>query len=128
MDIADSNSLLNAYSATISLIEVFLKSTIAKKERKIKETEIIKSIILNQRNLCLLCKRKYDSQKFIDYENKIINYLNTYFDDELSDCFAVDCKDIFWCLRFKVEITDCLVEASLERFIKLCQKRKYRVQ
>ena len=128
MDNMDSNALLNAYSATISLIEVFSKGIIAKKERKTKEAEIIKHIILNQRNLCLLCKGDYDSQKFIDYENKIINCLNTYFDNELSNCFAIDSKDIFWCLRYKAEISDYLVETSLERFIKMCQKRKYEVQ
>lgn len=122
------NKSIELFTNTISFANDLLSMMLKKKEKKEKQTEILKQIIYNQRCLKYVCKKNYYKEFFIDYENKISDFLKTFFDDEMASCFIKGNIDIYWLLRYGSEIKDEIIEKSLEEFINICKSRKYNIQ
>ena len=119
---------IELFSNTISLAKELLSMALNKREKKEKQTEILKQIIYNQRCLKYVCKKTYNKEYVIDYENRISDFLKSFFDEELSNCFVRGNVDIYWSLRYGSEMKDEIIEKSLKEFINLCKSRKYKVQ
>ena len=107
-----------------NLLETNTKKRIKKEER----TELLKKIILYQRNLKWLRSKEYSSQEFIENQNKIADIIKTIFSVEMADTFVKDNINIYWALRHNAVIDDSIVEQSLENFIHIAKKKGYRVQ
>ena len=122
------STFLEAYAQTLSFIKKVLDVVLKKREKKEKQLDSLKQIIYNQRCLKYVCKGKYDKQFFIEYENKISDFLKTFFDKELSNIFVKGNINIYWSLRYGSSISDNIIEGSLEGFIQECNKRKFKVQ
>ena len=59
--------------------------------------------------------------------NTISEYIQTYYDSELSTIFTSSLKDIYLALRYNSEISEIIIESSLEPLIKELKKRKIKV-
>ncbi|MBP5446294.1 MAG: hypothetical protein J6Y28_09000 [Acholeplasmatales bacterium] len=93
-----------------------------------KKEELLKQIIHFQRCLKHLEPGYYDSNMYIRYENKIDDYLKTFFGDEFALIFTKNSVDIYWALRNKSTINDFVIENMLKEFIVLCNKNGFKVQ
>lgn len=122
------DNIIIAYNKTLSIIDNLMTAILKRREKKEKQLEILQAIIYNQRCLKYVCRGEYDSKFFIDYENRITDFLRTFFDNELADTFEIENKNIYWSLRLGSSIDDFLIESSLEKFIELCNKKKFKVQ
>lgn len=120
-------SILDAYSAIIRLCDTIIKKT-SKKKQKI-ETKIkgLQEIILYQRNLSCYTTKQYDPEEILNDEEYIKNYLKTYYEIDLLNCFEKESENIYWSLRYKSSISNEVIEEFLEKFIKCCKDNGYNV-
>ncbi len=120
-------SILDAYSAIIRLCDTIIKKT-SKKKQKI-ETKIkgLQEIILFQRNLSCYTTKQYDPEEILNDEEYIKNYLKTYYEIDLLNCFEKESENIYWSLRYKSSISNEVIEEFLEKFIKCCKDNGYEV-
>lgn len=120
-------SILDAYSAIIRLCDTIIKKT-SKNKQKI-ETKIkgLQEIILFQRNLSCYTTKQYDPEEILNDEEYIKNYLKTYYEIDLLNCFEKESENIYWSLRYKSSISNEVIEEFLEKFIKCCKDNGYEV-
>lgn len=99
-----------------------------KRIKREEKTELLKKIILYQRNLKRLKNKKYSAQEFIDNQNTIVDIIKTIFDKEMADVFVEDNVNIYWALRQNADIDSFMIEESLENLISMANKKGYKVQ
>lgn len=119
---------LEMFATTLSLIDTMVNQVIKHASNREKKTEVLQNIIYNQRNLKYVCKGDYNISYFLDYENKICDFLKSFFEEEIYNSFIDNNIDIMWSLRSGSKVKDEIIENSLEEFIKECNKKKYKVQ
>lgn len=120
--------VLSLIKELVVLSKKILETNIKKRIKKEERTELLKKIILYQRNLKWLKSEEYSSQEFIENQNKIADIIKTIFSVEMADTFVKDNINIYWALRNNASINDSMVEESLENFIHIANKKGYRVQ
>ena len=99
-----------------------------KRIKREEKTELLKKIILYQRNLKRLKNKKSSAQEFIDNQNTIVDIIKTIFDKEMADVFVEDNVNIYWALRQNADIDSFMIEESLENLISMANKKGYKVQ
>lgn len=87
----------------------------------------MQEIILFQRNLSCYTTKQYDPEEILNDEEYIKNYLKTYYEKDLLNCFERGSENIYWSLRYKSSISNEAVEEFLEKFIKCCKDNGYEV-
>ena len=112
----------------LAIGHLILEMHLSKREKHEKQEEALKIIIYNQRELKRACKGDYDANHFFDYENQITDYLQTYFGENFSLCFAKGNACIYWALRYKSEISNEVIDESLSEFIELCRVKGFDIQ
>jgi len=116
--------LEKAFELINKIVEMIKEKKMIHKEKE----EFLKQIIYFQRCLKYLESGNYDANKHIRYENKIDDYLKTFFGDDFALTFTKNNVDIYWALRNKSAIQDCTIENALKDFIVLCNKNGFKVQ
>lgn len=119
---------LEMFATTLSLIDTMVNQVFKYASNREKKTKILQCTIYNQRNLKYVCKGDYDIGYFLDYENKVCDFLKSFFEEEIYNSFIDNNIDIMWTLRSGSKVKDEIIENSLEEFIKECNKKKYKVQ
>ena len=115
---------MHLHPGTSNLQENVKRKRIKREEK----TELLKKIILYQRNLKRLKNKKYSAQEFIDNQNTIVDIIKTIFDKEMADVFVEDNVNIYWALRQNADIDSFMIEESLENLISMANKKGYKVQ
>lgn len=119
--------VITIFKETICFGKILIECISNNKKKKNELTELLKKIILGQRHLKYISKSDYSVDEIIDYENEIVDILKILFDEELSNCFVINAKNIYWAIRYKSDIPDILVEEALEPFILLAKKKGYKI-
>ena len=120
-------SILDAYSSTIRLCDTIIKKTSKKKQKLETKIKGLQEIILFQRNLSCYTTKQYDPEEILNDEEYIKNYLKTYYEKDLLNCFERESENIYWSLRYKSSISNEVIEEFLEKFIKCCKDHGYNV-
>ena len=120
--------VLSLIKELVELSKNLIENNTKKRIKKEEETELLKKIILYQRNLKRLNPKEYSPQDFIDNQNKIADIIKTIFSVEMANTFVKDNLNIYWALRYNSKIDDLMVEQSLEKFISIANRDGYNVQ
>lgn len=120
--------VLSLIKELVELSKNLIENNTKKRIKKEEKTELLKKIILYQRNLKRLKPKEYSPQDFIDNQNKIADIIKTIFSVEMADTFVKDNLNIYWALRYNSKIDDLMVEQSLEKFISIANRDGYNVQ
>ena len=120
--------VLSLIKELVELSKNLIENNTKKRIKKEEETELLKKIILYQRNLKRLNPKEYSPQDFIDNQNKIADIIKTIFSVEMASTFVKDNLNIYWALRYNSKIDDLMVEQSLEKFISIANRDGYNVQ
>lgn len=122
------SEIISLIKELVSLSKLLQDNNSKKRNKKEEKTELLKKIILYQRNLKWLKSGKYSSQEFIENQNKIVDIIKTIFSVEIADAFVGDNTNIYWALRHNASIDDFMIEQSLENLINIANKKGYKVQ
>lgn len=120
--------VLSLIKELVELSKNLIENNTKKRIKKEEKTELLKKIILYQRNLKRLKNKKYSAQEFIDNQNTIVDIIKTIFDKEMADVFVEDNVNIYWALRQNADIDSFMIEESLENLISMANKKGYKVQ